>query len=380
MGIKFANGGFLTTIQDRGREGYQEFGVSVSGAMDRRSLALANLLVGNDEYEAAVEVTLMGPVMEFTSENIIAVTGGDLGAKLNGKPLSMYEAVAVKAKDVLSFSGMKSGSRGYVAFAGGLDVPLVMGSKSTNMKSKLGGYEGRKLGAGDLIEFAAPKTTLPNMGKRRVEPDDFSSMDITLRVLMGPQDDCFTEKGIGTFLSSTYSVTNESDRMGCRLEGEVIEHKNGGDIITDGIAFGAVQVPTHGQPIIMMADRQTTGGYTKIANVISVDLPKMAQTRPGCKIKFKKVTIEEAQRLYLDELNWYKQLKDQLSREEVQPELKEDQVAEILTAVIASAQDCKPELSSGGKAVYYTKPVKYKIVIDGKEYEVELRQQVRGLR
>ena len=249
MGIKFASGGFLTTVQDMGRTGYQESGMSVSGVMDQRSAAIANILVGNDENEAVLEVTLMGPMMEFTEDNIIAVTGGNLVPKVNGKDLPMYQAVLVQ-----------------------------MGSKSTNLKLKVGGYQGRKIGSGDEIGFAAPKTTLPNMRKRKVTPEDFSQTEKTIRVVMGPQDDCFTEKGVETFLSSTYAFTNESDRMGCRLEGEVIEHKNGGDIITDGIAFGAIQVPSHGQPIIMMADHQTTGGYTKIAGVISVDLPLVAQS------------------------------------------------------------------------------------------------------
>ena len=161
MGIKFLNGGFLTTIQDMGRTGYQESGMSVSGVMDQRSAALANILVGNDENEGVMEVTLMGPMAEFTADNIIAVTGANLGAKLNGKELPMYQAVQVHKGDSLSFAGMFSGSRAYVAFAGGLDIPVIMGSKSTNLKSRVGGYEGRKLGAGDEIAFTAPKPLFP---------------------------------------------------------------------------------------------------------------------------------------------------------------------------------------------------------------------------
>ena len=302
MGIKFANGGFITTIQDMGRTGYQEFGVPAAGVMDTMAFRKANILVGNDENEAALEITLMGPMFTFTSDNIIAVTGGNLGAKLNGKDIPMYQAVLAKKGDTMSFMGIKSGSRAYVAFAGGLDVPVVMGSKSTHLKSNLGGFEGRKLGPGDEIEFTAPKTALPNMSKRTVPADDYSKASCTLRVILGPQDDCFTEAGIKTFLSSTYTLTNEADRMGLRFEGEKIEHKNGGDIITDGISFGAVQVPSHGQPIVMMADHQTTGGYTKIAGIISADLPKAAQLKPGCKVNFQQVSVEEAQDIYVKEL------------------------------------------------------------------------------
>lgn len=214
MGIKFASGGFLTTVQDMGRTGYQESGMSVSGVMDQRSAAIANILVGNDENEAVLEVTLMGPMMEFTEDNIIAVTGGNLVPKVNGKDLPMYQAVLVHKGDSMNFAGMTSGSRAYIAVAGGLDIPVQMGSKSTNLKLKVGGYQGRKIGGGDEIGFAAPKTTLPNMRKRKVTPEDFSQTEKTIRVVMGPQDDCFTEKGVETFLSSTYAFTNESDRMG----------------------------------------------------------------------------------------------------------------------------------------------------------------------
>lgn len=365
MGIKFANGGFLTTVQDMGRIGYQESGMSVSGVMDQRSAALANILVGNDENEAVLEVTLMGPMMQFTADNIIAVTGGNLGPKLNGKDLPMYQAVRVKKGDNMSFAGMFSGSRAYVAFAGGLDIPVVMGSKSTNLKSRVGGYQGRKIGGGDEIAFAAPKTTLPNMGKRKRKPDDFTATEQVIRVVLGPQDDCFTEKGLKTFLSETYAYTNESDRMGCRLEGEVIEHKNGGDIITDGIAFGAIQVPSHGKPIIMMADHQTTGGYTKIGAVISVDLPKVAQSRPGYKVKFQAVSVEEAQELYVAQKKEFAALKEELAKE---PQIAAELAAAIQVAVAHEARK------------YWKKAGKYRAVVDGNEFIVELEEETEGIR
>lgn len=365
MGIKIANGGFMTTIQDMGRFGYQETGMSVSGVMDTRSAGLANILVGNDENEAVIEVTMMGPVIEFTEDNLVAVTGGNLGAKLDGKTMPGYEAVLVKSGQVLSFSGMFGGSRAYIAFAGGLDVPAVMGSRSTNLKSGIGGFEGRKLGAGDEIRFAAPKTWLPNMNKRKLVPDDFSSREYTLRVVMGPQDDCFTEKGIATFLNSVYTVSNEYDRMGCRMQGDVIEHKNGGDIITDGISFGAVQVPSHGNPIVMMADHQTTGGYTKIANVISVDLPKLAQCMPGFKIRFKKVSIEEAQDLYCAWKRELKELEDSLN-------VKTEPASDVQAAAVAAAIN--------EHKTYWEKQGIYRVVVNGEEFEIELEKEIVRIR
>lgn len=368
MGIKFANGGFITTIQDKGRTGYQEFGVPAAGVMDTLSFKKANILVGNDENEAVLEVTLMGPMFTFTSDNIIAVTGGNLGAKLNGKDIPMYQAVLAKKGDTVSFMGIKSGSRAYVAFAGGLDVPAVMGSKSTHLKSNLGGFKGRKLGPGDEIGFSAPKTSLPNMAKRVLPADDFSASACTLRVILGPQDDCFTEAGIKTFLSSTYTLTNEADRMGLRFEGETIEHKNGGDIITDGISFGAVQVPSHGQPIVMMADHQTTGGYTKIAGVISADLPKAAQLKPGCKVNFKAVSVEEAQDTYIKEAEELKKMREKL---DFVPEPRSAKEREAVAMAVASAA------ASGSP---YTAKKKYRVVVDGEEFVVELEAEVRGLR
>jgi len=313
MGIKIIKAGMLTTIQDMGRYGYQETGMAVSGVMDTRSTALANILVGNEETEGVLEVTIMGPTIEFTADNIIAITGGDLGAALDGKELPRYEAVLVKAGQTLSFAMPKSGARAYVAFAGGLDVPVVMGSKSTNLKSKIGGFEGRKLETGDAIGFTAPKTDLPNLAQRKLPVPDFSAREHELRVVLGPQDDCFPQSSIDTFFNNVYTISNEYDRMGCRMQGEVIKHKVGGDIITDGISFGAVQVPSHGNPIVMMADHQTTGGYTKIGNVISVDLPILAQCMPGHKIHFKWISIEAAQYWYCREKKEFSELKAKLN-------------------------------------------------------------------
>ena len=368
MGIRILNGGFLTTVQDMGRYGSQETGMAVSGVMDTRAAALADILVGNDENEAVLEVTMMGPIMEFTEDELIAVTGGDLGVKVDGNPLPRYEAVLIKAGQTVSFGGMYGGSRAYMAFAGGLDVPVVMGSRSTNLKAKIGGIEGRKLGAGDEIGFRSPKTWLPNMAARKLLLPELFSREHTLRVVMGPQDDCFTEEGISTFLGSAYTISNEYDRMGCRMEGPVIAHKNGGDIITDGISFGAVQVPSHGQPIVMMADHQTTGGYTKIAGIISADLPKAAQLKPGCKVNFQQVSVEEAQDIYVKELEELKALKEKL---DYVPEKGTAKEREAVAMAVASA-------SASGNP--YTAKMKYRVVVDGEEFIVELETEVKGLR
>lgn len=295
MSITILNPGMLTTVQDLGRFGYQQFGVSASGVMDPRSASIANILAGNAEGEAVLECTMMGPHIRFDRANCIAITGGDLGPTLDGQPIANYAAVHVNAGQVLRFTMPRTGCRAYVAFAGGLDIPEVMGSRSTNMKARIGGYQGRKLQKDDVIGFRAPKDELRNMGVRHISPEFIPRGEYTLRVVLGPQDDAFTEKGIETFLTSVYTLTPEFDRMGCRLDGEVIEHVNDGNIISDGIAFGAIQVPSAGKPIIMVADRQTTGGYTKIANVISADFRILAQLKAGDKIRFEKVSVKTAQ-------------------------------------------------------------------------------------
>ena len=295
MSITVLNPGLMTTVQDQGRIGYQQFGVSVSGVMDPRSAALANILVGNDEKEAVLECTMMGPHLQFNQANCIAITGGDLMPTLDGKPIPNYTAVKVEAGQVLKFTMPKSGCRAFIAFAGGLDIPEVMGSRSPYMTAKIGGVEGRKLAKDDVIGFRAPKAELKNMNFRSMASEFVARKEYTVRVVLGPQDDYFTDAGIQTFLSEVYSVTAEFDRMGCRLEGAVIQHKEGGDIISDGIAFGAIQVPSSGQPIIMLGDRQTTGGYTKIANVISADFRILAQLKQGDKVRFEKVSVKAAQ-------------------------------------------------------------------------------------
>ena len=291
MSITVLNPGLLTTVQDMGRVGYQQFGVSVSGVMDPRSAAIANILVGNPEDEAVLECTMMGPQLLFNQTETIAITGGDLMPTLDGKPMPTYRAVTVQAGQVLRFQAPKTGCRCFIAFTGGLDIPVVMGSRSTYMKAKIGGVEGRKLQKDDVIGFRAPGVP-KNLNIRCMAPEFVPRPVYTLRVVMGPQDDAFTPAGIDTFLGETYSVTNEFDRMGCRLDGPVIQHVTDGNIISDGIAFGAIQVPSEGKPIIMLGDRQTTG---------SADFRLLGQLKAGDKVRFEKVSIGQAQEALLNQ-------------------------------------------------------------------------------
>lgn len=302
MGIRILKGGMMTTVQDLGRNGYQSQGFSVAGAMDVRSLKIANLLLDNPENEAVLEITLIGPTLEFTSATIIAITGGDFQPQINGKPAPMYTALYMNKGDILKFGSARTGSRGYIAFSSYLDIPVVMGSRCTNLKSKIGGFKGRKLQAGDYMNFRIKRRYLPFFLSRKLEGDDFDQEETTLRVIMGPQDDLISKQGVETFLNSENTVTSDFDRMGCRLEGPFIAPKKTSDIISDGIAFGAIQVPSHGKPIILLSDRQTTGGYAKIATVASVDIPKLVQRKTDHKVHFKAITVQEAQQLYLDEL------------------------------------------------------------------------------
>lgn len=293
MTLTVISPGPLSTVQDAGRFGYMNTGFSPSGAMDTYSMRIANLLVGNSPDDGVVEMTLMGMSVSFDCTSVIALTGADMSPKLNGADIPMYTSVEVNAGDTLTLGVANAGMRSYLAIAGGFDIPLVMGSMSTNLKCAIGGFNGRKLQAGDVIPLRH-SIPLSVIGRRSTTPKNNYGNTITLRVLLGPQDDYFTEGGINTFLSTEYTVSAKSDRMGIRLDGTAVENKNGVDIISDGIATGSVQIPSSGTPIIMMADRQTTGGYAKIATVISSDLKLIAQARAGDKIKFEAVDEKTA--------------------------------------------------------------------------------------
>ncbi len=294
MSFTVISAGPLSSIQDLGRMGYQESGFSPSGAADTDALKALNLLLNNDPGEAAVEMTLLGMTIRFDSECVFAVTGVDDSPVMNGVKLPMYQAVQAHAGDELSFGYAVDGVRTYFGIAGGFDIPVSMGSRSTGMKFSVGGYHGRKLAAGDVISFREIITELPNMALRKMDPPVISQQ-VTLRVVPGPQNEAFSEESLALFFSRTYQVSDNADRMGIRLNGPRIKAKEGSDIISDATANGAIQIINEGLPIILMQDRQTTGGYAKIACVISADLPLAGQLKPGAEIHFEPITVQKAQ-------------------------------------------------------------------------------------
>jgi antagonist of KipI len=295
--------GLLTTVQDLGRRGYERFGVPVAGAMDGYALRGANGLVGNPWDAAGLEVTLIGPQLRATDNCLIAVTGGDLGLRVAGRKMPPWTALYVRRGWTVSFDGRGSGCRAYLAIAGGIAVPPVMGSRATYLRGGFGGYQGRALRAGDVLPVGEPACSLVDRAGWQL-PEGVRprySDAPTVEVILGPQDDHFTEEGVATFLSSEYAVGTTSDRMGYRLQGPTVAHKASADVVSDGIVLGAVQVPADGRPIVMMADRQTTGGYTKIAVVVSADIPLLAQCLPGSsRVRFQATTVEAAQARYRD--------------------------------------------------------------------------------
>lgn len=298
MGIEIIRPGMLMTVQDLGRFGHQAAGVSPAGAMDGWSAAKANILVGNPRNAGLLEITLGGAALRALTDTVAAICGADMGAAMDGTAVPMNCAFSIAAGQTITFSYAAAGLRSYIAFAGGFDLPMVMGSVATHIGTGVGGYQGRKLEKGDRLAFQAPVKRLSNQELRSCTVDTLEG-PCFLRVVMGPQP--FPLAGIQTFLHSGYVLRQESDRMGCRLEGPAILQQEGGNMITDGIAFGSVQVPPSGQPIVMMADRQTTGGYPKIATVISADLPQLAQCRPGTAVRFRQVSVAEAQAAYLQQ-------------------------------------------------------------------------------
>lgn len=296
--IKVLKAGFFTTVQDLGRTGYQKFGMPVAGVMDNFSYRVANYLVGNDEGEAVLETTFLGPELEFYEDMVIAITGANMTPRLNGQEIAMWNSIKVAKGDKLVLGSILSGIRGYIAFGGEMDVAPVNKSKSTFVKSGIGGFNGRKLMNNDELDIKISKNATAGKSLDLKYIPKFKTKD-TIKVVLGPQDDYFTEEAISAFLNPDgYKITKDADRMGYRLDGEIIKHKGKADIISDGTVFGSVQVPANGKPIVLMADRQNTGGYTKIATVISADLPKIAQMGFGNEVVFEKVSLEEAHKIY----------------------------------------------------------------------------------
>ncbi len=287
--------GTFTTVQDTGRKLFQCVGVPESGAVDKFSLRCANLLVGNSEDDPALEATLFGPRMRFDTDTVISVTGGDLGPLIDGRPVENWQSIPVSSGSILSFGGPRAGIRSYIGVAGGMfseSMDMVMGSYSTYVPGSFGGFNGRPLLQGDTF-FLGQQGDKPSEIKILNNPPTFSD-NVRLRVLLGPQEELFSDDSFRIFTDSEYTVSMNSDRMGIRLEGAPLRHRSGADVVSDGTAFGAIQVPGDGLPIILSADRGTTGGYAKIATVISADHSLMGQLVPGNKIRFDIVTMLEA--------------------------------------------------------------------------------------
>jgi antagonist of KipI len=288
--------GPLTTVQDLGRYGYGRYGVAPSGALDAFSLRIANLLAGNPEGEACLEITLFGLKIRALTECVIAITGGDLQPHRNDKALRMWRCHAMRRDDVLHFKGAKSGCRAYLSAGGGISITPVMESKSTNLPSRFGGFKGRQLKRGDILCTESPHLHLEAEGRAFDSKWIPSySKDWALRVILGPQDEEFTGVAKKRFLGTSFKVTSHSDRMGIRLAGPAIEKKPGmpESIISEGVVPGAIQVPGDAQPIIILMET-VTGGYRKIATVISADLPLLGQIKPGDSVRFREVSLNNA--------------------------------------------------------------------------------------
>ena len=307
MTVKVLHPGLLTTIQDLGRYGSQRYGVIVGGAMDSYSLRVANLLVGNEEGEGALEITLFGTTLLFEKERLIAITGGDLLATIDGEHAPMWRPILVKKGSVLRFKSAVKGCRAYLSFAGGIAIPEVMGSKSTYLRAGIGGFQGRALHKGDTFQcgkmnklgqlFTDKLKMMNGHFKWSVNYNLLINLQQTqkIRVLKGTEFKRFDEKAQQTLFNEPYILTTHADRMGSRLEGPSLSLDEEFELLSEGVTYGTIQIPPNGQPIILMADRQTTGGYPKIGQIISADLPSLAQLQPGAVIHFKEISQEGAE-------------------------------------------------------------------------------------
>lgn len=288
--------GIMSTVQDLGRFGCARYGVAASGALDGFAVRVGNLLVGNDENAAVLETTLMGLRVKVLRDTVVAVTGGDLQARKGSEPLAMWRSHLVGEGETIVFSGPASGIRAYLAVAGGIQAAVVMGSRSTNLSSGFGGFEGRPLRKGDILAVE-PVPDVVRFAGRGFTPAAVPAYASPwrLRVIWGPQDDHFSEAGKQTFVSAAFTVSPDSDRTGIRLKGPVVARRPALEesIISEGILSGAIQVPGDGQPIIILGET-ASGGYRKIATVISADLPLLGQITPGDEVAFEAVSMDEA--------------------------------------------------------------------------------------
>ncbi len=295
--------GMFTTVQDLGRFGHQDLGVPVAGALDPISLRLANALVGNPENTGALEIRIMGPSLQIEADAVrVALCGTDAEIEVSGTPprrVPSGQSIRLRRGDVVQISAIPDTSCCYLAVEGGFDLPAPFASQSTYVRGGFGGYLGRALQKGDQL----PLTEDSVSAHPEMRLNEFPVIDSpgAIRVVLGPQDNYFTDAGLHTFLESEFTITQDADRMGLRLDGPTLEHSIGFNISSDGIATGSIQVPGTGKPIVLLADHQTTGGYPKIATVISADLPRLGRMRPGRKLRFEAVSVADAEQVRRDQ-------------------------------------------------------------------------------
>jgi allophanate hydrolase len=297
-GLKVLNPGLHTTVQDLGRVGYQALGVPVSGALDAVALRLGNALVGNRPGAAALEILLSGPTLEVMAETArvaVAGPGASLSIGDGVRVVPAWQSVVLARGDVFRINLGRESVCAYLAVEGAIALPRVLGSASTYVRAALGGFEGRALRRGDVVPLAIDRA--PDRVEQRLPSPPPAASEQPIRVVLGPQQGCFTGEALAALLDAEFHVSKSADRMGMRLDGPVLRHRRGWDIVSDAIATGAVQVPGSGQPILLLADHQTTGGYPKIATVVSADLAVVGRRRPSDAIRFAAVTVEEAEQL-----------------------------------------------------------------------------------
>jgi antagonist of KipI len=313
--IRVDTGGLQTTVQDLGRPSHQHQGIPGGGAMDRMALRVGNLLVGNEPNAATLETTLIGPTLSFAEETLVALSGADHGASVGTTPIPVWHSVLLPAGATLRFGRALRGCRTYIAVAGGIDVPLVFSSRSTYLRADFGGLEGRALRAGDELPVGAPSELSRRIASflrgtangapavarwsAGISLRAAYSEDPVVRVIRGAHTDLLDKRSLDAFVGSRFRVSASSDRMGYRLDGVTLSLGATTELLSEGVAFGTVQLPPGGAPIVLMADRQTTGGYPRIAEVVTVDLGLIAQLKPGDHLRFRFVSLEEAQELYL---------------------------------------------------------------------------------
>jgi antagonist of KipI len=297
--------GFLTSVQDLGRAAYRQFGVSLGGALDSFALRVANLLVGNDEAAAGLEIALGGTRLQFEDERVVAWCGGDFDVQIASMPLPPGHAAHMQRDDELTFGRPQTGCRSWLAISGGIKLPAVLGSRSTDLRAQFGGFEGRTLRDGDQLRlgrFRPSQTTVTGISTRTA-PHDWVSPAKTkpvLRFIRGVDWSRFDDLTIQRLTGEPFSVSPDSDRMGVRLNGPELKRQDRDDLISEAVAPGTIQVPPSGQPILLLGDCQTIGGYPKIAHVITVDLGIAAQLRPGDRVRFSVVSLTDAHRLLLE--------------------------------------------------------------------------------